>query len=245
MTFEVQDNRSSSARNPLDSTADDHGLTALRLVLGLIPLGSLATELAPSAADRQTKRAIRTLQTLVQDLQLRLDLSTWSPTPTEEELDAAFVRALRAAHETAEEEKREFIWHGLINGWVRTHGNPKRDRFQRLVSKYDLEHFKVLREMRSFVKDDIHWFSFESGSDALVACLNRKRDDLLPYLQEFAADGLVMIYDQPDIRQMSGNPSVSTRKIVLWKQDSDDLLNFIMDPRNIQNAPSAPDAQTE
>ncbi|ANP73041.1 hypothetical protein [Cryobacterium arcticum] len=245
MTFEVRDNRSSSARNPLDSTADDHGLTALRLVIGLIPLGSLATELVPSAGDRQTKRAIRTLQTLVQDLQLRLDLDTWSPTPTEEDLDAAFVRSLRAAQETAEEEKREFIWHGLINGWVRTHGNTDRDRFQRIVAKYDLEHFQLLRQMRSLVKDDIHWFSFESGSESLVDCLDRKRDALLPYLQEFAADGLVMIYDQPDIRQRGGEPSVSTRKNVLWKQDSDDLLNFVMDPRNVQNATSAPDAQSE
>jgi hypothetical protein len=89
--------------------------------------------------------------------------------------------------------------------------------------------------MQALVTQDVHWFAFETSRDArpLVDALGRDRNELLPYLQEFDADGLVMIYEQPEIEQASNGPWVATYKIVLWKSDAQRLLEFVMDPRNM------------
>lgn len=226
-----------SDSNPLDATIGDHSLTVARALSAMVlgPAAGLVGELAPSATERQHERAIRALQRVVQKLIDQGTFASWEHVQVGQEYDAAYVRALRAAEEAAAEEKREFIWYGLINGWVRTDGNPTRDRFQRLVGKYDLEHFQILKQMQSMVSESVQWFSFESGdSKVLVRDLNLDRDKLLPYIQEFAADGLVMIYDQPDLKQpASGDIRVQTRKIVLWKRDADRLIEFVSDPNSI------------
>jgi hypothetical protein len=223
-------------QNPLDPTYGDLALTGSRALLALFtgPVGSFVGELAPSATDRQHERAIRTLQRLVQELR-EIPHHMWTRAEGGEEFDAAYVRAERAAHEAAEEQKRELIWYGLINGWVRTNGSPARKRFQRLVGQYDLEHFEILKQMQGLVTQEVQWFAFETSEDGktLVSLLTRDRSELLPYLQRFHADGLVMIYDQPDIKQSGNGPWVTTNKLVLWKSDADRLLEFVMDPRNM------------
>lgn len=230
--------------NPLDATYSDLALTTARALVAVAfgPVGSLVGELAPSAAERQMNRAIRTLQDQVQKLLDLGILEEWGQVPLGEEFDAALVRAGRAAQEAAAEQKREFIWYGLINGWVRTNGNPDRDRFQRLIAKYEPEHFDILKQMQTLsLASGGRWCSFENAhGKALVDMLGRERDALLTYMQEFDADGLVSIYDQPEVNKSTDQ--VDTRKVILWRRDGDRLLEFIADPVNMVRGSGSPEA---
>ncbi|WP_068480953.1 hypothetical protein [Pseudoclavibacter helvolus] len=138
---------------PYDATGKvtDGDVLATLTRAGLVmigPLGSLLGEFVPSASERQTQRSLRTLERKFEDLREIVTTEMWMKAQATEAFDAAFVRTLHASQETAQEEKREFLWLGLINGWVRPEGDTERHRFLRLVSKYALEHFELLIELQ-------------------------------------------------------------------------------------------------
>ncbi|WP_285362925.1 hypothetical protein [Microbacterium sp. LMC-P-041] len=213
-------------------TAEDRILTAARDVLnGLseIPFVStgmaLALETLPTANERQHARALRTLWSLMHELQDIVTAEDWRRVSSREAFDAAALRALRAAEEAQAEEKRELIWFGLMNGWVRLHGDTERDRFLRIVSKYDLKHFHIMEEIQKVSPTKptwtkMHWLTEMIGGDRFAA---------RAYIHEMHADGIVQMYDQPEIRK-ADRPSVMTHEIVLWTDAGDRLLEFVKRP---------------
>lgn len=80
----------------------------------------------------------------------------------------------------------------------------------------------------------------EDATKGLVDMLGRERDALLTYMQEFDADGLVSIYDQPEVNKATDR--VDTRKVILWRRDGDRLLEFIADPVNTVRGSGSPKA---
>ncbi|KZX20386.1 hypothetical protein [Rathayibacter tanaceti] len=241
MDSQFEPSNSGAQIDPLDMTDGDFALTIVRMITSVAgELGGLANELLPSATERQHRRAIESLRRLVAELKDQVDELAWRQALMHEEFDAAITRAYRAAIETSAEEKREFIWIGLINGFVRTGGDPARDRLQRLVAKYDLEHFQILREMQRHMSGESNMLAFETSSagKTLVGLLERDREELLAYLQEFHSDGLLMVFEQPFLREASNGGYVTTQKTVLWRPDADRLLTFIEDPRSATSAES-------
>lgn len=208
-----------STDDPFTSNAGDHARTVARFTLaGLaeVPFAgtaaALALEALPSASDRQHTRALRTLWRLVHDLQDVVSAQNWRTASGTEAFDAAVVRSLRAAEEANVEGKRELIWYGLINGWVRTSGDPERDRFLRIVAKYDLEHFQILERIQPPLDERPSWSSVASD---LVETIGGDRFTARAYLHEFHADGLLRIYDQPSIRRNDPD-TIHTNEIALW-----------------------------
>lgn len=221
-----------------DRTAEDKMFSVSRYVLtGLseIPFvgtgAAFALEALPTAKERQHARALRTLWTLMHELQDTVTATDWRRATNDEAFDAAALRALRAAEEAQVEQKRELIWFGLMNGWVRLHGTTERDRFLRIVAKYDLRHFQIMEKIQEVSPTppawtDMHTLSEMIGGDRFAA---------RAFIHEMHADGIVRMYDQPETRE-SNPSSVSTREIVLWTDAGDRLLEFVKRP----NASSSP-----
>lgn len=215
-----------------DSTADDKMLTVSRYVLtGLsdIPFvgtgAALALEALPTANERQHARALQTLWTLMHELQDTVTATDWRRATNDEAFDAAALRALRAAEEAQAEQKRELIWFGLMNGWVRLHGTTERDRFLRIVAKYDLQHFQIMEKIQEVSPTPPAWTDMHT----LTEMIGGERFAARAFIHEMHADGLVRMYDQPEIRK-SVPSSVNTREIVLWTEAGDRLLEFVKRP---------------
>lgn len=216
----------------LDPTAEDKMLTAARYVLtGLseIPFVStgaaLALEALSTANERQHARALRTLWTLMHELQDTVTAADWRRAANTEAFDAAALRALRAAEEAHAEEKRELIWFGLMNGWVRLHGTTERDHFLRIVAKYDLRHFQIMEIIQEISPTPPTWTDMHTLTDLIGG----DRFAARAFIHEMHADGIVRMYDQPEIRK-SDPSSVNTREIVLWTEAGDRLLEFVKRP---------------
>lgn len=240
------------ALDPIEPTPGDAHLAAARAVLaglGLVPVaGSFAgaaLEMLESPAERQHARAIRTLYRMVKNLEEVVAVSDWRKAIGTEEFDAAWVRSLSAAQRSQSEAKREFVWLALINGWVRTGGDPERDRFLRLVEKYDVEHFQALFRLRELAPGPKSWPDVEGE---MVPKIGGERFAAYAYVQEFDADGLIRRYEQPEVREQyngrRGDPPfwVHTRDIALWTERANRFLEFVRDPREM--TPSDEDGAT-
>lgn len=217
-----------------DPTADDKMLTVSRYVLtGLseIPFvgtgAALALEALPTAKERQHARALRTLWTLMHELRDTVTATDWRRATNDGAFDAAALRALRAAEEAQVEQKRELIWFGLINGWVRLHGTAERDRFLRIVAKYDLRHFQIMEKMQQISPTPPAWTDMQT----LTEMIGGDRFAARAFVHETHGDGIVRMYDQPEMRKRDPS-SVNTREIVLWTEAGDRLLDFVKRPKS-------------
>ncbi|MEV8025163.1 hypothetical protein [Microbacterium sp. NPDC080220] len=221
----------------LAPTPGDAQLALVRTVLAAVgvlpavgPIAASLLEVVDTPTGRQHARAIRTLARLVQELQSVVTSNDWRRAMDSEEFDSAVVRAWSAAHEAQVEAKRELIWLALINGWVRTGGDPERDRFLRIVAKYDVEHFQALERLKALAPEPKSWPSVEGE---MLPAIGGDQADAHAYVQEFDADGLVRIYDQPRLREEHGGRlplSVMTDRIALWTERADRLLGFVKHP---------------
>jgi len=103
-------------------------------------------EIAPRSEEHA--RALQTLWRLRNKLQDAVSAQVWRDAARTEEFNAAVLHALRAAEEASAGQKRELIWFGFINGWVRLGSDPERDRFLRIVANFDLQHFQILEKIK-------------------------------------------------------------------------------------------------
>ena len=225
----------------LEPTSADGHLAAGRAVLaglGLVPVvGSFAgaaLEMLPSPAERQHERALRTLFRVVEELKELVTAADWRRAIGTEEFDAAWVRSISAAQRAQSEAKREFIWFALMNGYVRTEGDPERDRFLRLIERYDVDHVQALVRLKALVPGPKTWLRVESQ---MLSTIGGERDAAYAYVQEFDADGLVRLYDQPvvgdDVTSRSGSRWGSSTASAYWTERANRFLEFVTDPREM------------
>jgi hypothetical protein len=234
------------ALDPFEPTPEDAHLAGVRAVLaglGLVPVaGSFAgaaLEMLESPAERQHARAIRTLFRLIRELEAHVTEGDWRNAIGTDEFDGAYLRSLAAAQLAQSEAKREFMWLALINGYVRTGGDPERDRFLRLIEKYDVEHVQALARLKKLAPTDPSWPDVETK---MLPAIGGERFAAYAYVQEFDADGLVRLYFQPRLREeRAGGPgylpySVQSDAIALWTPRADRFLAFVRDPREMTSA---------
>lgn len=212
--------------NDLD---DEHlGFIRKALILGSeIPvvgtITALVLENLPSPTERAHARTIQSLQRTVHELREVVTETEWRRAEGTEEFDAAFVRSIRIAEEAFADEKRQLVWFALMNGWVRVNGDPERARFLKLVARYELEHFVALKKIQSSVGESPSWHKV---STELVELIGGDRHVAMAYLQEFDSDGLIRLYDQPELHR----DSVMTTRIALWTDVADRFLAFVCRP---------------
>lgn len=217
--------------------------------LDFVPGSGLVKENIPTPFQRQTQRALKTLWRLMHELQDTVTASDWVRATRNEAFDAASIRSLAAAQEAGTEAKREYLFLGLINGWVRLHGDPSRDRFLRMVAKYELEDFQYLARIQTRAQENGYpaWLRVEGGLVELAG-KDISRHAAQGMLHEYDSDGLIRLYDQPRLRKNNSasreETSADSTSIALWTDVGDALLEFVRDPRKPGTRPPRAMRQT-
>lgn len=230
------------ARNK--ATAIDAATAGLEAAVSIVPLvgGPSAVILNRAFGSAVQRRNERILAELAEDVQLliaRLDLADPDTVLASEDFQAAVHRTLRAAQETASDEKRKLLRNGLLNGFVTDSTMPQRDQFMALMVRYQPEHVAVLGSIAALM---------EGRSEMLTHAATQIHDDLNEVMtfssvllcsRELVADGLAFESSESRVKEVNslgryGSPRThQVAETTVWTSISDngkEFLDFVTDP---------------
>jgi len=122
-----------------------------------------------------------------------------------DEFTAALFRTVRYAQETGSTDKRAFLRHALINGYLRPSMTDSRDRYLDLVAKYDPGHVLTLRAIVDLTAGETTLLSHAVRQvSAELAKSNAAAIPVETYLRDLVTDGLVTEQNKQEIRQRPG-----------------------------------------
>ena len=172
------------------------------------PLSVAVAYFSGSPLRRYNDRIVREIREDIEEL-YRLHQDLPAEMLETDEFVAALFRTVRYAQEVGSADKRRFLRHALINGYLRPTTADSRDRYLDYVGKYDPGHIVTLQAIVRLTGGESKLLS--NAVVKISAELEKSGSAQIPietYLRDLVSDGLVIEQNKQEINERAGRSTL-------------------------------------